>query len=157
MCDVMSVWCLCVNVWCDVCVMSVCRVFSCVVGRACLLWPVYSLGKTLLAFALLHFVLQGDSCLLLQVSFDFLLLHFSPLYWKGHVFWGLVLEDLVELHRTVQIQPLLHYWLWHKLRLLWYLMVCLGNEQRTLCFFFEVVPTYYIFNSCWLWGLLHFF
>ena len=34
-------------------VMFKCRVFSCVVGRGCLLWPVHSLGKTLLAFALL--------------------------------------------------------------------------------------------------------
>ena len=34
--------------------MSMCRIFSCVVGRGCLLWPVCSLGKTLLAFALLH-------------------------------------------------------------------------------------------------------
>ena len=40
--------------------MSMCRVFSCVVGRGCLLWPVCSLGKTLLAFALLHSVLQGQ-------------------------------------------------------------------------------------------------
>ena len=34
--------------------MSMCRVFSCVVARGCLLWPVRSLGKTLLAFALHH-------------------------------------------------------------------------------------------------------
>ena len=27
--------------------MSMCRVFSCVVGRRCLLWPVHFLGKTL--------------------------------------------------------------------------------------------------------------
>ena len=47
--------------------MSMCRVFSCVVGRGYLLWPVCSLGKTLLAFALLHSVLQGQICLLLQV------------------------------------------------------------------------------------------
>ena len=33
-----------------------------------------SLGKTLLAFALLHSVLQGQICLLLQVFLDFLLL-----------------------------------------------------------------------------------
>ena len=52
---------------------------SLVVGRGCLLWPVCSLGKTLLAFALLHSVLQGQICLLLQVSLDFLLLHSSPL------------------------------------------------------------------------------
>ena len=44
-------------------VKSMCRVFSCVVGRGCLLWPVHSLGKTLLAFALLHSVLLGKICL----------------------------------------------------------------------------------------------
>ena len=44
-----------------------CRVFSCVFGRWCLLWPVCSLGKTLLAFGLFHSVLQGLICLLLQV------------------------------------------------------------------------------------------
>ena len=56
-----------------------CRVFSCVAGRGCLLWPVLSLGRTLLAFALLHSVHQGQICLLLQVFLDFLLLHSSPL------------------------------------------------------------------------------
>ena len=76
--------------------MSMRRVFSCVVGRGCLLWPVRSLGKTLLAFALLHSILQGQISLLLQVLLDFLLLHSSPLSWKGHLFWVLVLEDLIE-------------------------------------------------------------
>ena len=52
--------------------MSMCRVFSCFVGRGCLLWPVRSLGKTLLAFALLYSVFQGQICLLLQVFLDFL-------------------------------------------------------------------------------------
>ena len=47
--------------------MSICRVFFCVVGRGCLLWPVCSLGKTLLAFALPHSIFQGQICLLLQV------------------------------------------------------------------------------------------
>ena len=55
--------------WTDM--MSMCRVFSCVVGRGCLLWSVHSLDKTLLAFALLHFVLQGQFCLLFRVSLDF--------------------------------------------------------------------------------------
>ena len=36
-------------------------------------------GKSLLAFALLHSVLQGQIYLLLRVSLDVLLLHFSPL------------------------------------------------------------------------------
>ena len=60
-----------------------CRVFSCVVGRGCLLRPVGSLGKTLLAFVLLHFVLQGQIYLLFQVFPDFLLLHSSPLMLGG--------------------------------------------------------------------------
>ena len=78
-------------------VMSMCRVVSCVVGGGCLLWPVHSLGRTLLAFDLLHCVLQGQICLLLQVSLDFLLLHSSPLWWKGHLLWVLVLEGLIGL------------------------------------------------------------
>ena len=54
--------------------------FSYVVGRGYLLWPVRSLGNTWLAFALLHFVLQCQTCLLLQVALDFLLLHSSIIY-----------------------------------------------------------------------------
>ena len=108
--------------------MSMCRVFSCVVGRGCLLWPVRSLDKTLLAFALLHSVLQGQIRLLLQVFLDFLLLHSSPLWWKGHFFWGVLgLEGLVGLHRTIQLLLFQHYWSGHRLGLLWYWMVCLGK------------------------------
>ena len=51
--------------------MSMCRVFTCVVGRVWLVWPVHSLSKTLLAFDLLHFVLQGQICLLLHVALTF--------------------------------------------------------------------------------------
>ena len=104
--------------------MSMCRVFSCVVGRGYLLWPVHSLGKTLLAFALLHFVLQSQISLLLQVSLDFLLLHSSPLGWRWHLFQVLVLEYLVGLHITFQLQLFQHYWSGHRIGLLWYWMVC---------------------------------
>ena len=84
--------------------MSMCRVITCVVGRGCLLWPVHFLGKTLSVFALLHSVFQGEICLLLQVFLDFLLLHSNPLWWKEHLFWVLILEDLVGLHRTIELQ-----------------------------------------------------
>ena len=83
--------------------MSMCRVFSCVVGRGCLLWPVHSLGKTLLVFSLLHFVLQGQTCPLLQVYIDFLLLHSNPWWWIEHLFWVLVLKGIVGIHRTIQL------------------------------------------------------
>ena len=116
-------------------VMSMCRIVSCVVGRGCVLWPVRSLRKMLLAFALLHFVLQGQVCLLLQVTLDLLLLHSSPLSWKGHLFLVLVLAGLVGLHRTVQL--LQHYWLGHRLGILWYWMINLGNEQRSFYMFLE--------------------
>ena len=39
-----------------------------VVGRGSLLWPVHSICKTLLAFVLLHFVCQGQICLLLPYN-----------------------------------------------------------------------------------------
>ena len=116
---------------------SMYRVFSCIVGRECLLWPVRSLGKTLLAFTLLHFILQNQTCLLLQVSLDFLLLHSSPLKGKGHLFWVLVLESFVGLHRTIQLQLLQHWWLGHSLRLLWCWMICLESEPRSFCHFWD--------------------
>ena len=119
--------------------MSMCRVFSCVVARGYFLWPVCSLGKTLLAFALLHSVLQGQICLLLKVFLDFLLLHSSPLSWKGHLFWMLILEGLIGLHRTIQLQLLQHYWLGYRLWLPWYWMVWLGNNQRSLCHFWVCI------------------
>ena len=122
------------------------RVFSCVVGRGCLLSPVCSLGKTLLAFALLHSVLQGQIYLLVPVFLDFLLLHSSPLYWKGHLFWVLVLEDLVGIHWSVQLQLLQHYWSGHRLGILWYWMVCL-EMYRDHSVIFEITPKYCISDS----------
>ena len=65
-----------------------------------------------------------------QVFLDFLLLHSSP---KGHLLGVLVLKVLVGLHRTVQLQLLQRCWLGYRLGLLWYWIVCLGNEQRSFC------------------------
>ena len=56
---------------------------------------------------------------------------------KGHLFGVLVLEGLVGLHRIIQLQLLQHYWLGSRLGLLWYWMVCLGNEQRSFCRFWD--------------------
>ena len=109
--------------------MSMCRVIFCVVGRGYLQWSVHSLGKTLLASALLHFVLQGQTCLLLHLSLDFLFLHSSPLWWKEHLVLLLVLEGLVCLHRIVQLQLLQHDWLGYILGLLGYWMICLEMNQ----------------------------
>ena len=137
--------------------MYICRVLSCVVGRQCLLWPVYSLGRTLLAFVLLHSVLQDQICLLLQVFLKLLLLHSSPPSWKGHILGVLILEGLVGLHRTIQPQLLQHYWSGHRLGLPWYWMVCLRDEQRSFYCFWDCIQVLNFRLFCWLWWILHFF
>ena len=85
-------------------VMYMCKVISRVVGRGYFLWPVCFIGKTLLVFALLHFILQGQTCLLLQVSLDFLCLHSSPLWWKIHLFFSVSSRRSCRSHhRTIPI------------------------------------------------------
>ena len=125
--------------------MFMCRVFSCVVGRGCLLWPVCSLGKILL-FTLLHSILQGQICLLFQVFLDFLLLHSSPLEWKGQLYWVLVRKGLESLHKTIQRQLLQHYWLGHRLELTdieWFAL----ERNRDHSVVFERASKYYISDS----------
>ena len=97
----------------------------------------------LLAFALLHFVLWGQICLLLLTSYFCISVPYNE---KDMFFWLLVLEGLVGLHRTVQLQLLQHYWLGHRLGLLWYWMVCLRNEQRSSVIF-EIASRYCILDS----------
>ena len=136
--------------------MSMCRVFSCVGGRGYLLWPVRSLGRTLLAFAMLHSVLQGQICLTPGVSWLPTFAFQSPIM-KRTSFGGVSLKGLVDLHRTVQLQLLQRYWLGHRLRLLWYWMVCPGNEQRSFCRFWNCIQVLHFELFCWPWWLLHFF
>ena len=76
----------------------------------------------------------------------------SPMM-KSTSFFGLVLKRLIGLHRTSQIQ---HQWLRHRLELLWCWMVCLGNEPRSFCHFWECTQVLHFRLFCWLWGLLHF-
>ena len=67
------------------------------------------------------------------------------------------LEGLVGLHRTIQFQLFQHYWLGHRLGLLSYWMVCLGNEQRSFCHFWDCIQVLHFTLFCWLRPLLHFF
>ena len=46
---------------------------------------------------------------------------------------------LLGFHRTIQLQLLHHYCLGHRLGLLWYWMVCLGNEQKSFCRFWNCI------------------
>ena len=137
-------------------VMSVCRVFSMLLEEGVCYDQCFPLAK-LLAVSLLHFVLQGRICLLLQVFLDFLLLHPVPYNAKDIFFWVLVLKDLVGLHWTIQLKLVQHYWLGHRLGLLWYWMICLGNEQRSFCCFWDCIQVLQFGLFCWLWWLLYFF
>ena len=109
-----------------------------VVGRGCLLWQVRSLGKTLRLCPASFCSPRPNLPVTPGISW-LLLLHSSPLWWKGHLFWVLVLEGLVGLHRTVKLKFLQHYWSEHRLGLPWYWIFCLGNEQRTFCCFWDCI------------------
>ena len=121
-----------VTIWWYPCVES-----SRVVGRGCLLWPVCSLGKCLFCPASFctprpNFPITPGISWLPTFTFQ------SPIM-KRTYFLVLVLEGLVGLHRTIQLQLLQHYWLGHRLGLLWYWMVCLGSEQRSFCRFWDCI------------------
>ena len=137
--------------------MSKCRVISFVIGRECLLWPMNSLGKALLAFDLLHFVLK--------VKHDYYSRYLLTSYFcipvpydEKDIFYFisliLVPEGLVCLHRTIKLQLFQHLWLRHRLALLWCWMVCFGNEQRSFGHFGDCAQKLHIWLFCWLWGLL---
>ena len=135
--------------------MSMCRVVPCVVGRGCLLWPMCSLEETLLAFALLHFILQRPN---LPVTLDILtscLCIPIPWWWKGHLFLVLALEGLIGLHRTGQIQFLQPQLLRHRLGLLWCWIVCLGNEPRSFCHFWDCTQVLHFVLFCWCFRLFY--
>ena len=84
---------------------SICRVVSWVVGTWCFLWPAYSLDKTLLAFALLHFVLQSQACLLTtSISRLPTFAFWSPMMKRTYL--GALVLGLVVLHRTIHLQLL---------------------------------------------------
>ena len=80
--------------------MSVCKVIFCVVEKECLPWSVHFLGRILLAFALLPFVLPRPN---LPVTPG---ISWLSTFAFQHLFLVLVLEGLVDLHRTVQLQLL---------------------------------------------------
>ena len=70
----------------------------------------------------------------------------SPMMKRTFFFFILVPEGLVVLHRTIQLQLLQHYWLGHRLGLLWYWMVCL-ETNRDHSVVFEIASKYCISDS----------
>ena len=116
--------------WCP------CVIFSCVVGKRCLLWPVRSLGNSFSLYPASFCTPRPNFPVTPGVSW-LPTFAFQCLIMKRTSFLG-VLKGLVGLHRTIQLQ-LQGYWLGHRLGLLWYWMVCLGNEQRSFCRFWDCI------------------
>ena len=138
-------------------VISMCRVISWVVGKGSLLWPACSLDKTHVSLCPASFCNSRPNLPVILGIFLTSYFHIPTSYDEKNIFFFfflvLVLESLVGLHRTIQLQLLWHQWLGHRLGLLWCWMVCLGNELKSFwvffccCFVFEIVPTYCILDS----------
>ena len=113
--------------------MSMCRVFSCVVGRGCLLWPVCSLRKHTLpaSFCIPRPYLPVTPGISWPPTFAFQ----SPIM-KMTLFCGVSSRRLQAFIEPFYFSFLQHSWSGHRLGLLWYLMVfCFlffffWNEQR---------------------------
>ena len=80
----------------------------------------------------------------------------SPIM-KRTSFLGVSSKRSCRFSRPIQLQLLQRYWLGYRLGLLWYWMVCLGNEQRSFYHFWDCIQVLHFRLFCWLWWLLHFF
>ena len=108
--------------------MSMCRVISCVVGRGCLLWPVCSFGKTLCFCPASSCTLRPNLPVISGVFWVSTFAFLSPVMKRTSFLCVLVLEGVVGLHRTSQLQLTWHQWLGYKLGLLWCWMVYLETN-----------------------------
>ena len=124
--------------------MSKCSVFSGGGGRGWLLWPVRSLDQEnalVLCPALPISLCPASFCtprpnlpVTPRISWLPTFAFQSPMM-KRTSFGGVTSRRSCNLHGAIQFQLLQHYWLGHRLELLWYWMICLGNEQRPFfCF-----------------------
>ena len=123
-------WCLCVAMSL-VLEEGICYGQSIILAKLC--WP------------LTYFILYSKAKLV-YCSRYFLTSYFCiPLWWKTHLFFlVLVLEGFLGRHRTIQLQLLQPFWLEHRLGLLWYWMVCLGNEPRSIWHFWDCTKVLYL-------------
>ena len=131
-------------------VMSMCGVVSCVVRRGCLLWPVRLIGKTV-SFCPASFCTPRPNLSVTPGISWLPIFAFQSLMMKRASFLVLILEDFVGHHRTVQLQLLQHYWSGHRLGLLRYWMICLGNEHRSFCRYWDCIQVPHFKR-----GFLHF-
>ena len=134
-----------------------CRIISCVFGRGFLLsWQ----GSV--SFTLLYFVPQGQTCMLFHLSLDFLLLHSTPLWWKGHLFFDVSSRRSCGSAKNHSASAFLALVVGHKLGYCGVEWFSLQRNQDH-CHFWDCTQVlhfglfFFFFFFFWLWGLLHFF
>ena len=119
----------------------------------------YDQSILLLASVLLHFVLQGQTCPLFQVSLDFPLLYSSPLWWKGHLFFFFGVSSSRSYrssqNHSASASSALMVGTWT-----WITVILNGLPWKwteIILSFLRLHPSTAFGLFCWLWGLLHFF
>ena len=124
---------------------------SLVLLEECLLWtPAFSWQNSISLFPASFHIPRPNLPVTPGVSWLPTFAFQSPI--MKRTFWGvLVLEGLVGLHRTIQLQLLQHYWWGHRIGLPWYWIVCLGNEQRSFCHFWDCIQ---VLNSDFFFTLM---
>ena len=111
--------------------MSKCRVLSCDISRGCLLWPVHSLGK-IASLCPASFCTPRPNLPVTSGIFWLPTFVFQSPIMKRTSFLGVSSRRSC---RTIQLQLLQHYWLGHRLGLLWYWMVCHWQRTDIICCF----------------------
>ena len=116
--------------------MSMCKVFSCVAGRGCLLRPGHSFRKNIslcpASFCTPKPNLPVTPGIPWLPTFAFQ----SPIL-KRTSFLGVSSRRSCRSSQNPYFKLLQHYWSGNRLWLLWYWMVCLGNKQRSFCHFWD--------------------
>ena len=67
---------------------------------------------------------------------------------KRTSFWGVSSKRSCRFSWNRSTSGLQHYWLGHRLGLLWYWMVFLGNEQRSFCHFWYCIQVLHFGLFC---------
>ena len=137
--------------------MSMCRVFSCVFVFCVFAMPSAFSWQNSISLCPASFHIPRPNLPVTPGVSWLPMFAFKSSIMKRTSFLGVVLKGLVGLHSTVQIQLFQRYWLGHRLELPWYWMVCLGDEQRSFCHFWDCIQVLHFRLFCWPWWLLHFF
>ena len=140
----------------DSLVMFICRVIFCAVGRECLLWPVSSLGKILVSLCPASFCTPRSNFPVIPGIFWLPTFAFQSPMMKRTSFLGVRSRRSCRSSWDHSTSASLTLVVGHRLGLLWYWMVCIGNEQRSFCSFWDCTQVLHFGLFRWLWWLLHF-